>query len=161
MTETVALRPLRVTDAAEMTLVLAHPGLYRYTGGKPPSEADLERLYAIQTRGRSVDGTEEWLNDIVVVGDDQRAVGFVQATLPADQRLAEISWVIGLPWQRRGYAGRAVQLLADDLRARGVTQLIAHIHPGHEASQHVARRLGMTLSDTVVDGEEQWSGSLG
>lgn len=80
MTETVTLRPLRVTDAAEMAVVLAHPDLYRYTDGEPPSEADLERLYAIQTRERSADGTEEWLNDNVVVGDDQRAADFVQAT---------------------------------------------------------------------------------
>jgi len=91
LTETIALRPLRVTDAADMAVVPAHPDLYKYTGGEPPSEADLERLYAIQTRGRSADGAEEWLNDIVVVGDEQRAVGFVQATLPAGQWSAEIS----------------------------------------------------------------------
>ncbi|GAA1311536.1 GNAT family N-acetyltransferase [Brachybacterium tyrofermentans] len=160
MTETVALRTLRVTDAAEMAVVLAHPDLYRYTGGEPPSEADLERLYAIQTRGRSADGAEEWLNDIVVIGDDQRAVGFVQATLPTDQRTAEISWVIGHPWQRRGYAGRAVQLLADSLRTRGVTQVIAHIHPDHVASQRVAERLGMSPTDVVVDGETRWTAPL-
>ena len=160
MTETVTLRPLRVTDAAEMAVVLAHPDLYRYTGGEPPNEADLERLYAIQTRGRSADGTEEWLNDIVVVGDAQRAVGFVQATLPTDQRTAEISWVIGQPWQRRGYAGRAARLLTDSLRARGVTQVIAHIHPDHVASQRVAERLGMSPTDVVVDGETRWTGSL-
>ena len=160
MTETVTLRPLRVTDAAEMAVVLAHPDLYRYTGGEPPSTADLERLYAIQTRGRSADGTEEWLNDIVVVGDAQRAVGFVQATRPTGQRTAEISWVIGQPWQRRGYAGRAALLLADDLRARGVTQVIAHIHPDHEASQRVAERLGMRPTDVFVDGETRWTGPL-
>ncbi|MGP9683882.1 GNAT family N-acetyltransferase [Brachybacterium sp. AOP3-A1-3] len=160
MTETVTLRPLRVTDAAEMAVVLAHPDLYRYTGGEPPNEAELERLYAIQTRGRSADGTEEWLNDIVVVGDAQRAVGFVQATLPTDQRTAEISWVIGQPWQRRGYAGRAARLLTDSLRARGVTQVIAHIHPDHVASQRVAERLGMSPTDVVVDGETRWTGSL-
>lgn len=86
MTEIVALRPPRVADAAEMAVVLSHPDLYRYTGGEPPSEADLNRLYGIQTRGGSADRTEVWLNDIVVVGDEQRAVGFVQATLPTDQR---------------------------------------------------------------------------
>ena len=160
MTETVALRPLRVTDAAEMAVVLAHPDLYRYTGGEPPSEADLERLYAIQTRGRSADESEEWLNDIVVVGDAQRAVGFVQATLPTGQRTAEISWVIGQPWQRRGYAGRAARLLTDSLRARGVTQVIAHIHPDHVASQRVAERLCMRPTDVVVDGETRWTGPL-
>ena len=33
MTETVTLRPVRVTDAAEMATVLAHPDLYQSTGG--------------------------------------------------------------------------------------------------------------------------------
>lgn len=160
MTETVALRPLRVTDAVEMAVVLSHPDLYRYTGGEPPSEADLAKLYGIQTRGGSADGTEVWLNDIVVVGDDQRAVGFVQATLPADQRSAEISWVIGRPWQGLGYAGRAALLLIDDLRTRGVEQSIAHIHPDHEASQRIAERLGMKPSDVVVDGETRWAGFI-
>ena len=47
------LRPLRVDDAAEMAEVLADPSLYEFTGGEPPSVADLERRYAVQTRGRS------------------------------------------------------------------------------------------------------------
>lgn len=33
MTETVTLRPMRVTDAAEMATVLAHPELCQFTGG--------------------------------------------------------------------------------------------------------------------------------
>ena len=160
MTETVALRPLDVTDAAEMAVVLSHPDLYRYTGGEQPSEADLERLYGIQTRGGPADRTEVWLNDIIVVGDNRRAVGFVQATLPVDQRSAEISWVVGRPWQGLGYASQAALLLTDDLRTRGVEQIIAHIHPDHEASQRIAERLGMTESDVVVDGETRWTGFL-
>ncbi|MGO1259943.1 MAG: GNAT family N-acetyltransferase [Brachybacterium sp.] len=80
--------------------------------------------------------------------------------MPADQRPAEIAWVIGRPWQRRGFAGRAAQLLVNDLRARGVAQIIAHIHPDHEASQRIAERLGMTPSDVVVEGETRWTGPL-
>lgn len=160
MTETLVLRPLHVSDAAEMTVVLSHPDLYRYTGGEPPSEADLNRLYGIQTRGGPADGTEVWLNDIVVVGDEQRAVGFVQATLPSDQRSAEISWAIGRPWQGLGYASRPALLLTDDLRSRGVEQIIAHIHPDHAASQRIATRLGMAEYDVVVDGETRWIGFL-
>lgn len=161
MTETLALRPLRVGDAAEMAVVLSHPDLYRYTGGEPPSEADLNRLYGIQTRGGPADQSEVWLNDIVIVGDAQRAVGFVQATLPADQRSAEISWVIGRPWQGLGYASRAARLLIDGLRTRGVEQVIAHIHPDHEASQRIAQGIGMKASDVVVDGETRWVGFFG
>lgn len=143
-----------------MAVVLSHPDLYRYTGGKPPSEADLTRLYGIQTRGGTADRTEVWLNDIVVVGDNQRAVGYVQATLPSDQRSAEISWVIGRQWQGRGYAGRAALLLTDGLRARGTEQIIAHVHPDHKASQRIAERLGMRPCDVVVAGETRWTGSI-
>ncbi|MCF2571586.1 GNAT family N-acetyltransferase [Brevibacterium sp. UCMA 11754] len=152
MNEAVTLRPLCVGDAAEMAVVLSHPDLYRYTGGQPPSEADLKRLYGIQTRGGPADRTEVWLNDIVTLGDDQQAVGFVQATLPADQRSAEISWVIGRPWQGLGYAGRAALHLTNRLRTRGVEQVIAHIHPDHEASSRIAKQLGMKPSEVVIDG---------
>ncbi|MGO2361245.1 MAG: GNAT family N-acetyltransferase [Brachybacterium tyrofermentans] len=84
----------------------------------------------------------------------------MQATIPVEYQPIEISWVIGHPWQRLGYAGRDVQLLADGLRTRGVTRVIAHIHPDHEASQRVAERLGMMPSDVVVDGETRWIGAL-
>ena len=34
------------------------------------------------------------------------------------------------------------------------------IHPEHEASQRIARHLGMEPTDTVVDGEVRWAGNL-
>ena len=160
MTTSIALRPLSVTDAPEMAAVLADPELYRYTGGEPPSVEGLGRQYAVQTRGHSSDGSELWLNRIVVVGPEEQAVGYVQATVPLDGSPAEIAWVVGAPWQGRGYAARAAALLIEELRRKGVSRVLAHIHPEHEASQRIARHLGMEPTDTVVDGEVRWSGSL-
>ena len=160
MTTSPALRPLRVTDAPEMAAVLADPELYRYTGGEPPSVEGLERQYAVQTRGHSSDGSELWLNHIVVAGPEQEAVGYVQATVPLDGSPAEIAWVVGAPWQGRGYAARAAALLIEELRQKGVSRVLAHIHPEHEASQRIARHLGMEPTDTVVDGEVRWAGNL-
>lgn len=150
----VTLRPLRVDDAAEMAVVLAGPGLYEFTGGEPPTVADLERRYTVQTRGHSADGSEQWLNHIVEV--DGRAVGYVQATIPRDAGHAEIAWVIGAPWQGRGYGRQAAALLVDDLATRGLTEVIAHIHPQHVASERVASALGMEPTEVVVDGETRW-----
>lgn len=153
---TVTLRPLLVDDAPEMAAVLADPDLYRYTGGQPPSVEALERQYAVQVRGCSADGWERWLNRIVVVGPERHAVGYVQATIPVDGSPTEIAWVIGVPWQGRGWAKQAAALLVDELSDRGVTTIMAHILPEHEASQRIARHLGMVPTETVVDGERRW-----
>jgi len=64
--------------------------------------------------------------------------------------------VIGAGWQRLGYATAAAQAVADWLRACGVGELRAHIHPGHEASARVAARLGLRPTGTMRDGEQLW-----
>ncbi len=162
-----------------MTTVLADPELYEFTGGEPPTRDDLARRYAVQVRGHSADGSERWINSVVVLGSEHQPIGYVQATIPvngdplradqangdqvngdrADCGPAEIAWVIGRPWQGNGHAGRAARLLLDDLVEQGVTAVMAHIHPDHEASQRIATRLGMTPTTVVVDGEIRWEGT--
>lgn len=152
----IELRPLRVEDAAEMADVLSSKALYAFTGGEPPSVDELERRYEIQTRGSSSDGAEEWVNLIVTLGSAELPIGYVQATVQRCSDAAEIAWVIGQQWQGHGYAQEAAKLLSDRLAARGVTHLVAHIHPEHTASQHVAASLGMIPTDQVIDGEVRW-----
>lgn len=156
MPRSVTLRPITIDDVEPMAAVLSGRSLYLFTGGGPPSVSDLERRYTAQVRGASPDGREKWLNLVVVLGPHRQPIGYVQATIPQDEGPAEIAWVIGEPWQGRGHATRAAQLLVEDLRSRGVTHLVAHIHPDHVASQAVARRLGMVPTDSVVDGETRW-----
>lgn len=149
------LRPLRVVDAEEMAPVLADVGLYRFTGGAPPDVAALRERYVRQVVGRSPDGGERWLNWIVRLADDQSAVGYVQASLAGT--VATIAWVIGAPWQRRGFAKEAARAAVAWLRDEGVTTIEANIAVGHLASQAVARGLGLARSGRTVDGEEVWS----
>ncbi|MCB2412204.1 hypothetical protein LGT39_04990 [Demequina sp. TTPB684] len=61
----VLLRRLRVGDARVMPTVLADLSLYRFTGGEPPTEAELEERFLRQVTGSSPYGTERWLNIIV------------------------------------------------------------------------------------------------
>ncbi len=42
------------------------------------------------------------------------------------------------------------------LREAGAAELIAIIHPRHEASMALARGLGLRPTDVVVDGEIRW-----
>jgi RimJ/RimL family protein N-acetyltransferase len=153
------LTPLQVGDADEMAAVLADPALYEVIGGSAPTTVQLRRRYEQMVVGHSPDGREQWLNWVVRLrGDDAgRAVGTVQATVMVDGVRAEIAWIIGTPWQGRGYAGEAAQALADWLRDSGIGWLTAHVHPRHLASQAVARRAGLTPIETFHDGEQLWS----
>jgi RimJ/RimL family protein N-acetyltransferase len=40
-----------------------------------------------------------------------------------------------------------------------VRRFTAHVHPDHGASSAVARALGFSPSDVVVDGEIRWTGA--
>lgn len=150
------LDPLRVDDAAEMAVVLADPALYTVIGGHPPTEAELTEQYRRQVGGRSADGTEEWLNWVVRV--DGRPVGYVQASVHLD-RHASIAWVVGTPWQRRGYATAAARAMLAELAGRGVTEVEACIAPGHRPSEAVAEHLGLVPTGQLDDeGEQRWTG---
>lgn len=83
-----------------------------------------------------------------------------QYTAQVRGRSAEIVWVIGAPWQRQGNATEATGLLLRHLAERGVTEVLAHIHPDHTASQRIAVRLGLHPTGQVVDGEIAWRGTL-
>lgn len=156
MSADIGLRPLTVADVEAMAVVLADQSLYEFTGGEPPSVDELRRRYAVQTRGHSSDGSEDWVNLIVALQPGDEPIGYVQATVPREGGPAEIAWVIGRPWQGNGYATRAGHLLIAHLEERGVADMMAHIHPGHHASQRVANALGFTPTDVVVDGEVRW-----
>jgi len=149
----IQLEPLRVADAAEMVQVLGAPELYSYIGGRPPTLGELTEQYRRQVLGRSVDGREEWLNWIVRV--DGAAVGYVQATVHEGAR-AVVAWVIGLPWQGRGYASAAATELVGLLRARGVRRIEAYIVPGHVGSERVAERVGLAATGHLSEGEQMW-----
>ena len=150
---TMRLDPLQVTDAAEMVGVLSAPELYAFIGGRPPTLGELTEQYRRQVVGRSVDGHEEWLNWIVRV--DGIAVGYVQATVHEGTR-AVVAWVIGAPWQGRGYASAAATELVALLRGRGVRRIEAYIVPGHVGSEQVAARIGLSPTGRLSEGEQLW-----
>jgi RimJ/RimL family protein N-acetyltransferase len=150
------LVPLRIEDADVMVGVLSDPALHAFTGGGPPSLDELRGRYAAQVIGRSPDGVETWRNWIVRTREPDEAVGFVQCTITGGGMVADIAWVIGGPWQRRGYATEATRALVQWLAVRGVSTITAHIHPDHHASSLVAERIGMTPTGTIEEGERVW-----
>lgn len=151
------LVPLGPADATEMVTVLAAEELYAFIGGGAPSVDQLRSRYQRLAVGGSADGNQEWHNWIVRLRPGGEAIGTVQATILDDGRRAAVAWVIGVPWQGRGFAGEAATALVAWLEERDVDVISAHIRPGHTASERVAVRAGLAPTEEIDhDGERVW-----
>jgi RimJ/RimL family protein N-acetyltransferase len=155
--ERLTLTPLVPGDAEEMVDVLADERLYEFTGGAPPDAGQLRARYERMVAG-SGRAEEEWLNWVVRRRSDDRPVGTVQATIEErdGERTAWVAWVVGVPWQGRGFATEAARALVGWLREQGVHEIAAAVAPGHVVSERVASNAGLALTDQIVDGERVW-----
>ena len=153
-TERLRLDPLRVEDADEMFAVLDDERLHEFTGGRPATLAELRTHYGRFLAAANTD--EVWLNWIVRRRSDSQPVGTVQATLRDGGETALVAWVIGVEWQKQGFASEAARALVDWLREQGVRHLVARIHPAHVASGEVAARAGLEPTEEEVGGEQVW-----
>ena len=152
------LEPLRVEHANELAPVLDDAALHRFTGGTPPTVEELRARFERQTQGGSPDGRAFWLNWVVRERATARVVGTIQATVKGGNptRVADLAWVIGTSHQGNGFAKEAAAVMATWLHEQGVGRLRAHIHPRHEASNQVARSIGLEPTGTIVDRELRW-----
>ena len=157
-TDRLDLEPLAVAHAAELAPLLDDASLHVFTGGAPLPAAALAARYARLVARRSPDGTQMWGNWVVRVRATGAAAGIVQVTLPAGGPAAgpaEVAWVVVRAAQGRGYAREAARSLVAVLQEAGWT-VVAHIHPGHLASQRVARAAGLAPTGEIRDGEMRW-----
>ena len=147
-----------MAHAAELAPLLDDTSLHEFTGGAPLSAAALAARYARLAARRSPGGDQMWGNWVVRVHATGTVAGTVQATLPAGGPAAgpaEVAWVVVRPAQGCGYATEAARSLVALLQTVGWT-VVAHIHPGHLASQRVARSAGLSPTADVRDGEIRW-----
>jgi RimJ/RimL family protein N-acetyltransferase len=156
VTDRLELRPLVPEDADEMASALGDERLHDFTGGHPLPPEQLRTRYERLAGGWSADGAEQWCNWIIRVQPSGDAVGFVEATATDAAQAATIAWVVGVPWQGRGYAAEAAIAVVGWLAAAGVRTIEAHIHADHQASGRVAARAGLVPSTDMVEGEVVW-----
>jgi RimJ/RimL family protein N-acetyltransferase len=140
-----------------MAGVLGDEQLHEFIGGQPATIAGLRDRYARLVAGSS-DPDEVWLNWIVRRRSDAQPIGTVQATLTTrnGQSTATVAWVIGVDWQNQGFASEAAQALIEWLWQHGADEVIACIHPDHQASAMVAGRAGLQATTERREGEQVW-----
>ena len=155
--ETARLRllPLRVDDAEEMAIALSDPGLYEFIGGSPRTPAELRETYARWTAGPPR-ADEAWHNWAVRRVTDGTLLGHVQSTILEGGAVADVAWIVGMPWQGHGYATEAAIGMVGWLGSAGVRVITAHVHPRHVASAGVAQRAGLEATNEVEGGEVVW-----
>ena len=154
-TDRLELIPLLRDHAEDLFSVLSDARLYEYMGGAPPaSVAELHARCARLEARRSPDRAELWLNWLISETATGMSIGWMQATVTA--RYADLAWVLGTLWQRRGYATEAARASMVWLRCAGVTVFRAKIHPTHIASQRVAANAGLARTPETIDGEDVW-----
>ncbi|HUQ43705.1 MAG TPA: GNAT family N-acetyltransferase [Candidatus Limnocylindria bacterium] len=153
------LDPLEVEDAGALAAAMADPSLFVVIGGEPPSvgeaAARIERYRAGPPR--TGDAWHNWAIRLAATEPDpDRLIGHLQATVREHGESVEIAWLIGTPWQGRGYASEVAAGLVEWLRANAAGAVIAHIAPGHVASERVADRAGLAPTGVVEDSEVVW-----
>jgi len=154
-TERLDLLPITAEHAPEMFEVLNDPALHTYTGGSPPPDPDaLTRLYRIWERRMAPDGSELWLNWVVRLRETGDLIGYLQMGVAPGR--ADIAWVIGSFWQRRGFATEGARAMVDWLSELGVREIRASIHPDHAASIRIAEHLGLQETEEAVGPERIW-----
>lgn len=156
-TERLALLPLRVEYAEEMAGVLSDESLYTFTGGTPPTVADLSIRYQRQLAGPP-DKSASWHNWVLRRHDAPGLIGYVQATVSpsAYGLVGEIAWVVASAWQGHGYAKEAARGLVGWLISHDVPTVIAHVSPDHQASAAVAAAAGLTPTARLQAAEVRW-----
>jgi RimJ/RimL family protein N-acetyltransferase len=165
-TDRLDLEPVSPARADEMVELVADRRLYAFYDDEPsPTLDELRQRYARQAAGVSPDGLEVWHTWILRSRESGAACGFVQATVrddAFDRRVAELAWVVGTAYQGRGFAREAMAAVRDavqgpaSLTGDDADTVIAHIAPGHVASEAVATAIGLRLTDVVHDGERRW-----
>jgi RimJ/RimL family protein N-acetyltransferase len=150
----VALAPLRASDAEDLVGLLEESDLRVWLRARDVDQL-RDRFEGWEVR-RSPDGREAWLNWIVRSADDQRALGWAQATVA--EGAAQVAYAV-LPAERgRGFATAALAEMMRLLREEhGVVFFEAHIDEKNLGSQRVAAAAGLTRTDRTVRGESVWT----
>jgi RimJ/RimL family protein N-acetyltransferase len=140
------LQPRTATHAAGMFEVLRDPRLYTYLDYGPPESVEyLQSLYVRYAGPMSPDGSEVWLNWVIMVRGE--CAGYVQATVPQDKSFAWVAYMLGHKFWGAGLATAATHAMLALLRADyQVTRFLACVEAENTRSISLLRKLNFAAA---------------
>jgi [ribosomal protein S5]-alanine N-acetyltransferase len=146
----VTLEPFNRSVARELFAALQDPPIYEHIDDAPPDDfVQYETRCALLENTYAPNGVDRWLNWAVRV--DGAVAGYVQATVYAADRAAEIAFVFNSAFWGRGITAQATGRMLDVLaREHDVTTLWVTIQTSNQRSLALANRLGFGAVDAAT-----------
>lgn len=125
-----------------MFAVLSDPRIYEFIPSRLPASVEaLRKRYEIQGLGQSPDGSETWLNWILIKRETGQAIGCFQATIRPTA--SSIAYVLNPEFWNQGYAAEAgASVLPHVFETFDIPEIQAEIDPDNRASIKLVKRLG-------------------
>ncbi len=154
-TERLRLEPITPSHAEAMFDVLSDERMYTYLPTDPPTSLDaLRESYEFLSRGESADGRERWLNWILVSRDEDRALGYFQATVREPESCL-IAYVLNPAHWGQGHAREAsVALISHLFESYDIPSVEAFIDTRNGPSIRLVESLGLVRTRTIHDADE-------
>jgi RimJ/RimL family protein N-acetyltransferase len=141
----VTLREWQSDDLDDLVELLDEPDIARWTPMPSPFDvaagiAYLKRAYQGRISGQRI--------QLAITGDGDRPLGEVLLFgVDAGRKEAELGYLVGARYRRRGLAARSLSLLSGYARSTlGLSRLLLRIDPANAASCAVAQRCGYRLT---------------
>jgi RimJ/RimL family protein N-acetyltransferase len=141
----VTLREWQSDDLDDLVELLDEPDIARWTPMPSPFDvaagiAYLKRAYQGRISGQRI--------QLAITSDGDRPLGEVLLFgVDAGRKEAELGYLVGARYRRRGLAARSLALLSGYARSTlGLSRLLLRIDPANTASCAVAQRCGYRLT---------------
>ena len=145
-TARLSIEALAAVHADALHHALDDPRVGTHIGGPDvTSSDDTRRRIELLSAGAPPDSGQTWCNWAVLL--ERTVIGRLEATL--HDGIAELAYVVGPRWWRRGFATEAASWMVDTLSAH-VASCWATVHPANAASAHLLGRLGFVQEEPDV-----------
>jgi len=148
-TDRLQVRETIPEDVDAFYAIYSHPAVTKYMEGLYP-EVEQEKQYVREYIEKiyTYYGFGVWT---VVEKESGAVIGRAGISYREGFEIPELGFVIGVPWQGKGYAEEACRAILDyGWKALGFDQVQALVEPGNQSSVRLCEKLGFWQEDTVT-----------
>ncbi|RZA01833.1 MAG: N-acetyltransferase [Proteobacteria bacterium] len=149
-TERLVLEPIKLAHADGLALALAHPHLYDFIRGEPPTASEMAHRIESWLPCISPKGDELWLNWAARRRDSGELIGHFQGGFRSPTE-SYVAYTVALTQQRQGFAREALAAIIEFMKTSlGVSLVKAWVDTRNQASIALLSRLGFVVVDRLL-----------